>query len=123
MPRFLDFGAGLVELVAILEVESYDVIVQTPFEIDQRVVARVAAHRRLVAAEVGGLALPARELQTDDPGREVDRGFQIRRADPQVPDVVEVDHRFLAYFISGMPKLAPGFTPSRQREVTVLMRV
>src|SRR5438477_630370 len=30
---------------------------------------------------------------------------------------------YFCHFISGMPKLAPGFTPSRQREVTVLMRV
>jgi hypothetical protein len=29
----------------------------------------------------------------------------------------------LGHFVIGMPKLAPGLTPSRQRAVTVLIRV
>src|SRR5712691_4154484 len=127
MAGFLDLRARLVEVVPVLEIEGDDMVRRIAFEIDQRVIARVAPHRCLVAAEIRGLALPARQLQPDDPGRELDRGLQIRRADPQVSDVVEIDHRQrslrYAYFIRGMPKLGPGFTPSRQREVTVLMRV
>src|SRR5712691_6680299 len=127
MAGFLDLRARLVEVVPVLEIEGDDMVRRIAFEIDQRVIARVAPHRCLVAAEIRGLALPARQLQPDDPGRELDRSLQIRRADPQVSDVVEIDHRQrrlrYAYFIRGMPKLAPGFTPSRQREVTVLMRV
>ncbi len=127
MAGFLDLRARLVEVVPVLEIEGDDVVRWIAFEIDQRVIARVAPHRCLVAAEIRGLALAARQLQPDNPGRELDRSLQIRRADPQVSDVVEIDHlqrrlRY-AYFIRGMPKLAPGFTPSRQREVTVLMRV
>ncbi len=121
VPCFLDLGTGLVEVFAIFQIEADSMVRGIAFEIDERVVARVAARRGLVAAEVGGLAFPAREFQADDAGRELDGRIEIGRADPQIADVVEIDHP--RYFISGMPKLAPGFTPSRQREVTVLMRV
>src|SRR5712691_10898029 len=94
MAGFLDLRARLVEVVPVLEIEGDDMVRRITLEIDQRVIARVAPHRCLVAAEIRGLALPARQLQPDDPGRELDRGLQIRRADPQVADVVEVDHRF-----------------------------
>src|SRR6266446_2355314 len=76
----------------VLEIEGDDVVRWIAFEIDQRVIARVAPHRCLVAAEIRGLALAARQLQPDNPGRELDRSLQIRRADPQVSDVVEIDH-------------------------------
>src|SRR5213594_952777 len=93
MAGFLDLRDRLVEVVPVLEIEGDDMVRWIALEIDQRVIARVAPHRCLVAAEIRGLALPARQLQPDDPGRELDRGLQIRRADPQVSDVVEIDHR------------------------------
>src|SRR5881396_317279 len=94
VPRLFDLGAGLVEVLAVLQVEGDRMIRRVPLEIDQRVVARVAAPRCLVAAEVGGLAFPARELQPDDLGGELDRRFEIRRADTQVTDIVEIDQTY-----------------------------
>src|SRR5437773_27115 len=94
VPRVFDLGAGLVEVLAVLQIEGDRVIRSVPLEIDQRVVARVAAYRCLVAAEVGGLAFPPRELQPDDLDGELDRGLQIRGSDPQIADVVEIDQTY-----------------------------
>src|SRR5256885_10251665 len=77
-----DLGAGAVEVPAIFQIEGDRMIRGIPLEIGQRVVARVAPHRCLVAAEIRGFALPARELQTDDLGRELHGRPQIGRADP-----------------------------------------
>src|SRR5438876_2236118 len=71
----LDLRARLVEVVPVLEIEGNDMVRWIALEIDQRVIARVAPHRCLVAAEIRGLALPARQLQPDDPRRELDRGL------------------------------------------------
>src|SRR5258706_509167 len=120
MAGLFDLRAATVEVPGDLEIEADDVVGRIALEIDQGVIGGVPAHRDFVAAEVGGLAFPPGELQPDDLRRELHRRLQVGRADPQVADVVEIDHP--RYFISGMPKLTPGFTPSRQREVTVLMR-
>src|SRR5262245_42482247 len=61
-----ELGPDTIHEPAVLQVEADDVVRGVALEIHQRVVARVAAHRGLVAAEVGRLALAAGELQADD---------------------------------------------------------
>src|SRR6266853_6226413 len=95
MAGLLDLGSRPVEVFPVFQVEADDVVGRVAFEIDERVVARVAAHRGLVAAEVRGLAFAGGELQPDDFDGELHGRLQVGRADPQVADVVEVDHRFL----------------------------
>src|SRR5439155_19368405 len=79
VPRLFDLGAGLVEVLAVFQIEADDVVGRVSSEINERMVARVAAHRCLVAAEVGGLAFPPRELQPDDLSAELDRRFETPR--------------------------------------------
>src|SRR5271165_1687286 len=55
-------------------------------------VAGIAAHLGLVAAEVSDVAFASHQLQPDDVGGEPDRGLQVLRAEPRVADVVKVDH-------------------------------
>ncbi len=97
MAGLLDLGSSPVEVFPVLQVEADDVVGRVAFEIDERVVARVAAHRDLVAAEVGGLAFAAGELQPDDFGGELHGRLQVGRADPQVADVVKIDHAILSF--------------------------
>src|SRR5882672_9453360 len=66
MAGILDLRASPVEVLRIAQVEAGNVIGRMTFEIYQRVVARVAAHRRLVAAEISRLGLAADKLQADD---------------------------------------------------------
>src|SRR5439155_17491289 len=54
VPRLFDLDAGAFEVLAPLQVEADHVIGRITLEIDEGVVARVSAHRHLVAAEIGG---------------------------------------------------------------------
>ncbi len=112
MTGALDLRARAVEVLRALQVEADNMIGRIALEVDQRVVARVAAYRGLVAAKVGGLAFPPRELQPDDLGGELDRRFEIRRADPQIADVVEFDH--------GQPMPSRTVIPSAARDLATL---
>ena len=73
-------------------------------EIHQRMVARVAAHLGLVAAEVGGVAFARDQLQPDDVGGEADRAIQVLRAEAGIADVVQVDHRCFLLDSSVIPQ-------------------
>jgi len=54
--------------------------------------------------------------------REIVPGEILRRAQSALLRMTH-SQSLMGHFMIGMPKLAAGFTPSRQREVTVLMRV
>ena len=86
------FGADRIQRGGVVQVEADRLVGGIALEIDHRVVARVAAHRNLVAAEIGRLALARDELQADDVGGEADRAIEVGRADAHVADVVQVDH-------------------------------
>jgi hypothetical protein len=86
------FGADGVERGWVVQVETDGLIGGVAFEIDHGVVACVAAHGDLVAAEIRRLALTGDELQADDVGGEADRAVEVGRADAHVTDVVQVDH-------------------------------
>jgi hypothetical protein len=56
------------------------------------VVTRVAADCDLVAAEIRCLAFARDELQADNVGGEADGAIEVRRANADVADVLQVDH-------------------------------
>src|SRR5579862_9695742 len=89
---FVERGACRIEIGRVFQVEADGVVTVIALEIDKGVTARIAAHRDLVAAEVGGLALARNQLQPDDLGREFDRALEIARAEPHIADVLEIDH-------------------------------
>ena len=86
------FGADGVERGRVVQVETDGLIGGVAFEINHGVVACVAAHGDLVAAEIRRLALTGDELQADDVGGEADRAVEVGRADAHVTDIVQVDH-------------------------------
>jgi len=62
-----------IEIVGVEQFEADRLIGGIAFEQRQRVIARVAAHADLVAAEIGGLAFARSELQSDNVGEVADR--------------------------------------------------
>jgi len=81
-----------VEIVGVEQVEADSLVGGIALDHRQGVIARVAAHPDLVAAEIGGLAFARSELQPDDVGQVFDRTLEIGRAEPQIADVVQIDH-------------------------------
>ncbi len=84
--------AHRVEVRWVVQVEADSLVGRIALEIDQCVVARITAHRDLVAAEIRRLALACDKLQADDVGCEAHRAVKVGRADADVADVVQVDH-------------------------------
>ena len=85
--------ADRIEIVGVEQFEADRLIGGIAFEQRQRVIARIAAHANLVAAEISGLAFARRELQSDDVGQIADRGIEIGGAEPQIADILQIDHR------------------------------
>src|SRR5579875_3223242 len=71
--RFFQHRADGVDVGGIEEFEADGLVRRIALEESKGVIARVAAHADLVAAEIGGLAFARRELQTDNVGEVADR--------------------------------------------------
>src|SRR6185437_7087465 len=85
--------AGILESGADrVEIEADRMVARIALEIDESVVARIAAHRYDVAAEIRGFAFAAVELQAENLGRVIDRAFEVARAEADVADILQIDH-------------------------------
>src|SRR5690348_3432090 len=88
----LESGADRVEIDRVFEIEADRMVARIALEIDESVVARIAAHRYDVAAEIRGFAFAAGELQAENLGRVIDRAFEVARAEADVADILQIDH-------------------------------
>ena len=92
MAGILERRADRVEIDRVFQIEADRVVARIALEIDERVVARVAAHRHRIAAEISGFTFAADKLKAEDLGRVVDRAFEIARAEADVADILQIDH-------------------------------
>src|SRR5262249_2387450 len=84
----LELGRGRVEGCCVRNLPSRRVVRGIALEVDERVVA-------VVAAEIRGVAFPARELEPEDALRVLGREPRVARSEANVPKVLEVDHALL----------------------------
>src|SRR6185437_277273 len=96
--------ADRIEVIRVDQFQADRLIGGIAFEIHQGMVAGVAAHIGLVAAEIGGVAFARDQLQPDDGGGELDSGVQVLCAKPDITDVVQIDHR--TPLLRTLPRLA-----------------
>ncbi len=75
----------MVQLIGRIHLESRRVVVWVAFEIDQRVVAAVGPQMDLLAGSVG-------HFQAQHVGRVAYCRVEIRRTQPDIPDVVQMNH-------------------------------
>jgi hypothetical protein len=79
-----DLTRGSVQRRAVTQFEAHAVVLRVAFDVDQGVVA-------VVAAVVAGAGLLARQFQPDHLAREAVGRGQVTRAEPNVADVEQVD--------------------------------